>query len=406
MEDFMDEARLNLALADSGAAPFIEEEYQARGRTQSAARLTAQQSILYNVTQQDSTITFDQGITLRENTPYRGQRLTLTLHLPLDKTYRLTPRFVEKLEDSDFTNRNRPHDDQEHRARFTRQGKFTCLDCPPNDEDGDDDSVSDDSDNDGDEVVNIGVDGKKMQVRVNTDGDAPKVRVRTEAGGFNTDLGHYGTGRKTLNNPSNFDEIEAQGPFRVLIRQGDSYHVEAAGRPEDMEKVRLSTDGDRLLVQHRNRDFFSGWNSGGHAILVTITLPRLKRLEISGACDTDVSGFRDTPLRLEASGAAQAKVDVNVPRIDLDLSSASQVDLRGSANELRAEGASASQLDALKLRAERATLELSGASQAQVNASNDLDVDLSGASSVSYAGNPSNIKKSLHGASSLEQVKE
>lgn len=406
LEDFMDEARLNLAIADSGAAPFIEEDYQARGRTQNAARLTAQQSILYNVTQQDSTITFDQGITLRENTPYRGQRLTLTLHLPLDKTYRLTPRFVEKLEDSDFTNRNRPHDDQEHRARFTRQGKFTCLDCPPNDEDGDEDNVSEETDDNGDEVVNIGVDGKKMQVRVNTDGDSPKVRVRTEAGGFNTDLGHYGTGRKTLNNPGNFDEIEAQGPFRVLIRQGDSYRVEAAGRPEDMEKVRLSTDGDRLLVQHRNRDFFSGWNSGNHPILVTITLPRLKRLEISGACDTDVSGFRDTPLRLEASGAAQAKVDVNVPRIDLDLSSASQVDLRGSANELRVEGSSASQLDALKLRAERATLELSSASQAQVNASNDLDVDLSGASSVSYAGNPSNIKKSLHGASSLEQVKE
>jgi phage shock protein PspC (stress-responsive transcriptional regulator) len=407
MEDFMDEVRLNLALADSGAAPFIEEEYQARGRTQSAARLTAQQSILYNVTQQDSTITFDEGITLRENTPYRGQRLTLTLHLPLDKTYRLTPRFIDKLEDNDFTNRNRPHDDEEHRARFTRQGKFTCLDCPPtSDNDGDDDSASNDSDNDGDEVVDIGVNGKKMQLRVNTDGDAPKVRISTEAGGFNTDLGHYGTGRKTLNNPGNFNEIEAQGPFRVLIRQGDSYRVEAAGRPEDMEKVRLSTDGDRLLVQHRNRDFFSGWNSGQHPILVTITLPRLERLEISGACDADVSGFRDAPLRLEASGAAMAKVDVNVPRIELDLSSASQVDLRGSANELRVEGSSASQLDALKLRAERASLELSSASQAQVHASNDLKVDLTGASSVSYAGNPGNIEKNLRGASSLEQVKE
>jgi phage shock protein PspC (stress-responsive transcriptional regulator) len=407
MEDFMDEARLNLAIADSGAAPFIEEEYQARGRTQSAARLTAQQSILYNVTQQDSTITFDQGITLRESTPYRGQRLTLTLHLPLDKTYRLTPRFIEKLNTSDFTNGNRPSGDEEHRARFTRQGKFTCLDCSPtSDNDGDDDSASNGSDNDGDEVVDIGVNGKKMQLRVNTDGDSPKVRIRTEAGGFNTDLGHYGTGRKTLNNPGDFNEIEAQGPFRVLIRQGDSYRVEAAGRPEDMEKVRLSTDGDRLLVQHRNRDFFSGWNSGSNPILVTITLPRLERLEISGACDADVSGFRDAPFRLEASGAAMAKVDVNVPRIELDLSSASQVDLRGSANELRVEGSSASQLDALKLRTERASIELSSASQAQVHASNDLKVDLSGASSVSYAGNPSNIEKKLGGASSLEQVKE
>jgi hypothetical protein len=119
-----------------------------------------------------------------------------------------------------------------------------------------------------------------------------------------------------------------------------------------------------------------------------------------------VSGFRDNPLRLEASGAAMAKVEVNVPRVDLDLSSASQVDLRGSANELQVEGSSASQLDALHLQTERATLELSSASQAQVRASNDLKVDLRGASSVSYAGNPSNIEKNLRGASSLEQVKD
>jgi phage shock protein PspC (stress-responsive transcriptional regulator) len=405
MESFLDDVRFQLTPADSGAAPFVEETYQARGRTSSAARLTAQQSVRYDITQQDSVITFDQGLALRADAPFRSQKLTLKLHLPLDKVYRLMPIFLEKLDGSDFTNGHRPEGNQEHRARFTRQGKFTCLDCPPSSDD--DDSVSDDDgDNDGDEVVDIGVNGKKMQLRVNTDGDAPKVRIRTEAGGFNTDLGHYGTGRKTLNNPGDFNEIEAQGPFRVLIRQGDSYRVEAAGRPEDMEKVRLSTDGDRLLVQHRNRDFFSGWNSGGHPILVTITLPRLERLEISGACDADVSGFRDAPFRLEASGAAMAKVDVNVPRIELDLSSASQVDLRGSANELRVEGSSASQLDALKLHAERANLELSSASQAQVHASNDLKVDLSGASSVSYAGNPSNIEKNLRGASSLEQVKD
>ena len=413
VEDHYEWVNLHVAPADSGRAPYVEEEFRASGRTQDAARLTAQQSMLYNITQRDSTILFDQGLQLRENAPFRNQKLTLTLYLPLDKVYRLTPLFVEHLDDDDFVGGHRPNDhERAYRARFTREGKFTCLDCPRNSDDNDNgNGNSSDSDNDGDrdgdEVVNLGVNGTKMQVRVNTDGDDPKISIHTEAAKFNANPDHYGTGRKTLNTPGNFTEIEAHGGYQVLVRQGESYRVEAAGRPEDMDEVRLSTDGDRLLIQPRSRSFFGGFRSGGgHAVLVTVTLPRLQRLELSGACQADVSGFRDEKLRLEASGACVAFLSVNVPRLELDLSSASQATLRGTANELAIEGSSASQVEALALRADRATLDLSGASSAKVRASEELKVDLRGASTVNYAGRPGRIEKDLAGASSLEEVKE
>jgi len=410
MDDFMEEANLHLALADSGAAPYVEEDYQARGRTQDAARLTAQQSILYNITQEDSTITFDQGITLRENMPYRGQRLSLTLHLPLDKVYRLTPLFIEKLRDEDFTNRNRPHDDQEHRAHFTRQRKFTCLDCPSTgreEEGNNDDQTSINSyDEDGDEVVDLGVNGTKMRVRVNTDGDQPDIRISTEAPKFNTDLSHYGTGRKNLPVPGEFSEIETHGAFRVLVRQGDSYHVEAAGRPEDLDQMGLRVEGDRLVVRHRDRGFLSGFNFSSHTILVTVTLPRLQKLELNGACQADVSGFRDQSLGLDVSGASFARLRVDVPNLDVNLSGASHADLSGSANNLTIDGSSASQVEGLGLRTENTTLKLSGASQAAVRASNGLTADLSGSSRARYAGKPAHIEKDLSGNSSLEEVRD
>jgi len=413
LDDFAgDEVRLHLALADSGAAPYIEEDYQARGRTQDAARLTAQQSILYNITQEDSTITFDQGITLRENMPYRGQRLNLTLHLPLDKVYRLTPLFVEKLRDEDFTNRNRPHDDQEHRARFTRQRKFTCLDCPTasgDDENADNDRADrdDDDNNDSDdEVVDLGVNGTKMRVRVNTDGDQPDIRISTEAPKFNPDLSHYGTGRKNLPVPGEFNEIETHGAFRVLVRQGDTYHVEAAGRPEDLDQMGLRVEGDRLVVRHRDRGFLSGFNFSSHPILVTVTLPRLQKLELNGACQADVSGFRDESLGLEVSGASFARLHVDVPSLDVNLSGASHADLSGTANNLTIDGSSASQVEGLGLRTEHTTLKLSGASQAAVRASSGLTADLSGSSRARYAGQPAHIEKDLSGNSSLEEVRD
>jgi phage shock protein PspC (stress-responsive transcriptional regulator) len=397
VEDHFEWVNLHVAPADSGKAPFVEQEFRANGRTQEAARLTAQQSILYHIEQRDSTITFDQGFLLKDNAPFRNQKLSLTLHLPLNKIYRLTPLFVEHLDDDDFASGHRPDSDQSHRFRFTRDSKFTCLDCPP----------SGDDDNDNDEVVDVDVAGAKTQVRVNTDGDMPTVSISTSSPNFNTDPAHYGTGRKSVSSGSEFDEIEAGGLFRVLVRQGDSFKAEAAGRASDLEEVRLEVRGDRLIIRSRNNNgLLSAFGSNRSPILVTVTLPRLRRLELSAACQADVSGFRDEDLRLNASSAASARLNVNVPHLEVDLSSAAHAELGGTATELSVDGSSASSLDALGLRATKASVDLSSGSEAKIRAIDELKVDLSSGSQVKYAGQPGRIEKDLNSGSSLEQVSE
>ena len=405
VEDHFQWVDINLAPADSNATPFVEEEFQARGRTEEAARLTAQQTINYTINQRDSTIIFDQGTTLKPNAPFRNQRLRLTLHLPLNKVYRLTPLFLEHLDGDDFTSGHRPEGNQAHRARFTREGKFTCLDCPATSDD-DDTSADDNQDNDRDEVVDLGVNGSKMQVRVNTDGDNPTVSIHTEATKFSTDPATYGTGRKSLTNPDNFSEVEVHGALRLVVRQGTSYKVEAAGRPEDLRDLRLDTSGDRLVVTQRGGSWLPGVNLGSHPLLVTVTLPQLDHLKVSGACQSDVSGFRDANLRLEASGASTTRLDVQVPRLELDLSGACSAELRGKADDLNIDGAGVCQVNALALQAQRTSIDLAGMSQAKVRTSEELKVDLSGSSTVRYAGNPGRIEKDLSGSSSLEQVKD
>ena len=401
VEDHFQWVDLNLAPADSGTAPFVEEEFRARGRTEEAARLTAQQTINYNITQRDSTIIFDQGTTLKSNAPFRDQKLSLTLHLPLDKTYRLTPLFVEHLDDEDFTSGHRPSGDQTYRARFTREGKFACLDCPTSDND------DDNNDSDNDEVVNLDVNGNKTQVRVNTDGDEPRVSITSSEARFNTDADHYGSGRKTLNSPSDFDEVEVHGPFRVVVSQGDTYKVEAAGRPTDLADVRLDVRGDRLLVRSRaGGGLFSAFDMSKHPILVRVTLPRLQHLEVSAACQADVTGFQGNDLNLEASGASSVRLNVNVPRLNLQVSSASRADLSGSAEDLAIDGSSASQVEALGLRATRVSLDLSSASQARVHATEELKADLSSGSTARYTGHPGSVQKDLSSGSSLEQVND
>jgi hypothetical protein len=401
IEDRFEWVNLHVALADSGKAPYVEEEFRANGRTEEAARLTAQQTMVYNIEQRDSTITFDQGFRLKDSAPFRNQKLTVTLHLPLDKVYRLTPRFIEHLDDDDFTNNRRPdtNGDRSYRARFTREGKFACLDCPVSDDES--------ADNDDDEVVDIDADGTKMKLRVNTDGDEPRVSISTSSPNFNTDPAHYGTGRKTLSSGEDFNEIEVGGLFRVVVRQGDGYKAEAAGRSSDLEDVRLEVRGDRLIIRNRrNNGLLSAFGNHRDPILVTVTLPSLRRLELSAACQADVSGFRDEDLRVNASSAASARLAVDVPHLEIDLSSAAHAELKGSANELSVDGSSASSLDALGLRATKASIDLSSGSEAKVRATDELKVDLSSGSQVKYAGNPARIEKDLNSGSSLEQLNE
>jgi phage shock protein PspC (stress-responsive transcriptional regulator) len=400
VEDNMEWVSLHVAPADSGKAPYIEQEYRANGRTEEAARLTAQQTIVYNIDQRDSTITFDEGFRLKDSAPARNQKLALTLHLPLDKVYRLTPRFIEHLDEDDFTSGHRPNTDGDkvYRARFTREGKFACLNCSPSDGD-------DGNDNDG--VVDVDVAGVKTEVRVNTDGDEPTVHISTSAPNFNTDPAHYGTGRKATSSTDDFSEIEVSGAFRVLVRQGDSYKAEAAGRPDDLSDVRLDIRGNRLVVRNRgNNGLLSVFGEHRNPILVTVTLPRLRSLELSSACQADVSGFRDDELRLDASSASSVRLSVNVPRLEVDLSSAAHAELSGSATKLLVDGSSASSLEALNLRATQASIDLSSGSEAKVHATDELKVDLSSGSLVRYTGRPGRIEKDLNSGSTLEQINE
>lgn len=119
-------------------------------------------------------------------------------------------------------------------------------------------------------------------------------------------------------------------------------------------------------------------------IKVRISAPDIDKLDVSGAAHLTLNGVKNSGLSVEASGASKLKIAGETTKLTVDVSGASK-------------------LDAEELKASNAALEASGASKIDVNVSEDLSVDASGASKIFYTGTPASINKKTSGASRISQ---
>jgi hypothetical protein len=136
-------------------------------------------------------------------------------------------------------------------------------------------------------------------------------------------------------------------------------------------------------------------------IKVTVAVPDLKECSGSGASLIRLTGVTCDHFSLELSGASHCEFAGNADAVEVALSGASHATLTGSTNELTLECSGASRVTAIELVAEKVVAGLSGASIANVHASQELDAEASGASSLRYAGQPAKLDKDVSGASTI-----
>lgn len=117
-----------------------------------------------------------------------------------------------------------------------------------------------------------------------------------------------------------------------------------------------------------------------------IFLPSLQGLETSGSCIVRVNRFHTDNLRLSMSGASSCT-------------------LTGSANLLEAELSGACNLVAKDFQCNEVDIETSGVSQADIYVLSNLEADASGASSVSFKGNPQTRRTNTSGIGSVQAVR-
>ena len=198
---------------------------------------------------------------------------------------------------------------------------------------------------------------------------------------------------------SDFDKVEISHSFEVDIKQGESFSVIIRVDDNLVEQLQVEKFGSTLKI-----GLEPAVSIVSNATLeAEITMPELTGLDLSGASNATISGFKSTKnLTVDLSGASSLVGDIGAGDISIDLSGSSNANLTGSGGNLTLDASGSSDVDLSDFPVADAEIDASGASTVTVNASGRLDVEASGASNVTYLGEPSMGTIETSGASSVE----
>ncbi len=198
---------------------------------------------------------------------------------------------------------------------------------------------------------------------------------------------------------SNFDRVELNNAFYVTIKKASISKISAKGSGDDLDDLEVIVTNGKLDIRYDDRIRIK--KPQRYKMEIEISTPNLVELEGKSASDTEISGFEMyTNFTAKISGASVLRLKNTVNNLTASITGASKVILPLQVTKIDAEISGASSLDAFDSNSTEAYLELSGASRAELSVSKTLSIKASGASKVSYKGNPE-VKEDLSGASKV-----
>lgn len=239
-----------------------------------------------------------------------------------------------------------------------------------------------------------------------------------------------------------FDSINIQGPYVINIKKNDNFLVKATSEDNNFDELNVEVKDGVLNIKQNNI-----LNSISNNTTFDIDLPSIKELNIKGMTKVNLNGFDSNEnIKLSLDGASNLDTDIfsnnfdigvygfselkinntndktgskvlaklngasrlyidsiKTNNINLDLDGASYTYISGVSNNVKIKETGASNIDLLKLESNTSNINLSGASSCKINSKNNITANLSGASSLGYYGDPV-ISKILKDLSTIDKI--
>ena len=197
--------------------------------------------------------------------------------------------------------------------------------------------------------------------------------------GCTKDWGNPATRNYPVNAP--YTKLDVSNAFEVTVSDQVTDVVVTVGELAHDRVVVRVVDGE-LQIGFQPNTF--GFQPNGKAVAVIPANANLSDLELSGA-SSFTGDLRGADVDIELSGASTYRGNVEATELDIDLSGASDAIIHGVCQtKMEIDLSGASTLKAADLSAMSVYGEMSGASDADVTVCSALNVELSGASTLTY----------------------
>jgi hypothetical protein len=193
-----------------------------------------------------------------------------------------------------------------------------------------------------------------------------------------------------------FIALKVSGGIEVELTQSDTESLVITADDNVLPLIESVVSDGVLRIRLKE----SVRNAGTMKALVSFR--KLESIDISGAVKlkgTNPMTFQN--IDLESSGASEIRLDINATSIKAKISGASSLSVRGKSAHSRVDASGASRVYASDMETQTTSIDASGASIIEVWATEKINADASGASSIRYKGKPGQLQRNTSGASSV-----
>jgi hypothetical protein len=200
---------------------------------------------------------------------------------------------------------------------------------------------------------------------------------------------------------STFTQIEVEDAFSVDVTYSPTQELVVVEAPDNLhEFIETNVVSGKLKVHFQKNKNISCKDD----IKIHITTADLNKFDLSEASNVVLNNALNAyDFELEMAGASNFEGEVNVASGDIEMRGASNAEINGTAMDAFVDLRGASTIRKYEFEIETLDVKLSGASTAFLTILNSMSVELSGASTLNYKGDPVITHINTSGASSINK---
>ncbi|MET0499102.1 MAG: DUF2807 domain-containing protein [Steroidobacteraceae bacterium] len=179
-----------------------------------------------------------------------------------------------------------------------------------------------------------------------------------------------------------FDSIDLDGSARLNITIGAAESLSLEGPGRILDQVTTEVRRHTLRIRTRSKGWI--WVHGQPRVVVNITVPQLKSLEVKGGNDVRLTGFAGGKSNISIQGAAHVQASGSLDELTVDMNGAGVADLD-------------------ELVTKQVKVKVDGIGRVVVHPKDELNATMNGIGAILYVGQPREVRTHMNGLGSIAQ---